>query len=373
MASPGPESAQTGNRGNATSHGKKSLESGLSGTLSGMAIGALLQPLDVVRTRMQGDAARGLAPQRGATGTLMEIVGTGGVGSLWRGTGPSVLRMGLGVGVHMILVEKAAAHLTRPGENGQPAQLSAGSAALAGGGARALVSTCMCPVTVIKTRMEYTGKDGVRYKSTAHAFSTIIRTEGIRGLFRGVVPTVLTNAPFSGLYYMMYTQLKRELAADDRPQFAVNFVSGAVAGAGSTLATQPTDVLRTRMQLGRGQAQAAAGAAAGAAPLVGGTASSSGAAGATAGSSAGTITAAASSTKAASTSGAANTSSSSTTTSTWRTLGKALRQQGPASLFVGMTPRVLKRTLQTSLVWTLYEELVPRLTSVSERVKKGWS
>lgn len=31
---------------------------------------------------------------------------------------------------------------------------------------------------------------------------------------------------------------------------------------------------------------------------------------------------------------------------------------------VGAAPRVLKRTLQTALVWTLYEELLPRLTSV---------
>lgn len=30
----------------------------------------------------------------------------------------------------------------------------------------------------------------------------------------------------------------------------------------------------------------------------------------------------------------------------------------------GAAPRVLKRTLQTALVWTLYEELLPRLSAV---------
>jgi hypothetical protein len=30
----------------------------------------------------------------------------------------------------------------------------------------------------------------------------------------------------------------------------------------------------------------------------------------------------------------------------------------------GAAPRVLKRTLQTALVWTLYEELVPRLSAL---------
>lgn len=30
----------------------------------------------------------------------------------------------------------------------------------------------------------------------------------------------------------------------------------------------------------------------------------------------------------------------------------------------GAAPRVLKRTMQTALVWTLYEELLPRLSAV---------
>jgi hypothetical protein len=30
----------------------------------------------------------------------------------------------------------------------------------------------------------------------------------------------------------------------------------------------------------------------------------------------------------------------------------------------GAAPRILKRTLQTALVWTLYEELVPRMSAL---------
>jgi len=37
-----------------------------------------------------------------------------------------------------------------------------------------------------------------RYRNTLNAFMTISRTEGPRGLFKGLLPTVLTNAPFSG-------------------------------------------------------------------------------------------------------------------------------------------------------------------------------
>lgn len=48
-------------------------------------------------------------------------------------------------------------------------------------------------------------------QNTWSALSTIVRTEGARGLFRGVVPTVATNAPFSALYYMFYKGLQTRL------------------------------------------------------------------------------------------------------------------------------------------------------------------
>lgn len=37
----------------------------------------------------------------------------------------------------------------------------------------------------------------------------IARAEGVSGLYRGLVPTVVTNAPFSALYYMFYIQMQR--------------------------------------------------------------------------------------------------------------------------------------------------------------------
>jgi solute carrier family 25 protein 38 len=124
---------------------------------------------------------------------------------------------------------------------------------LLSGLARALSAAVMSPVTLVKTRMEYGGPNHVSYKNTGHALMTIAATEGPRGLFRGLWPTVLTNAPFSALYYMMYTKMKGALSESEQLQLhptAVNFVSGVCAATAATLLTQPTDVVRTRMQLG---------------------------------------------------------------------------------------------------------------------------
>mgnify|MGYP002395218331 CR=1 FL=1 len=74
--------------------------------------------------------------------------------------------------------------------------------------ARGLAAIVACPITVVKTQMEHTGPGAVQYRSTAHCLGSIVQQRGVRGLFRGVGPTLLSNAPFSAVYYVFYTQLQ---------------------------------------------------------------------------------------------------------------------------------------------------------------------
>ncbi len=51
----------------------------------------------------------------------------------------------------------------------------------------------------------------------------------IHPYYRGMVPNILANAPFSAIYYVGYTQLQERLgrlAGPNTPTFAINFVSG---------------------------------------------------------------------------------------------------------------------------------------------------
>ncbi len=64
-------------------------------------------------------------------------------------------------------------------------------------------------LTMKRKRVAHFGRSG-----TVQALQAIVRTEGARGLFKGLLPTILTNAPFSGLYYMFYSQLKGHLSGE---------------------------------------------------------------------------------------------------------------------------------------------------------------
>lgn len=71
--------------------------------------------------------------------------------------------------------------------------------------ARTLSGSLLIPITVIKTRYE----SGVyKYQSMGEALRLIYKYEGIKGLSSGLAPTLLRDAPYSGLYLMFYTQLK---------------------------------------------------------------------------------------------------------------------------------------------------------------------
>ncbi|KAL6778335.1 hypothetical protein ACKKBG_A17795 [Auxenochlorella protothecoides x Auxenochlorella symbiontica] len=286
---------------------KSRLVSAMSGSLSGACVSAIVQPLDVVRTRMQVDVNRGVHVS--AWGTLRTITQESHWTGLWRGTQPTVIRLGLGAGLHFFLLETIKPLVSQRQPDGS-LKLGALQAAFAGGCSRAIAAVVSCPITVVKTRMEFGSVQG---SSTLGALRAITRAEGVRGLFGGLGPTVLSNAPFAGLYYMFYTRLQSRLNERIawRPM-AVNLLSGTVAAVSATLLTQPFDVVRTQVQLRL--VPRAAGAAGAAAPHL----------------------------------------------SALGMLRHISASQGARGLLAGAVPRVAKRALQTALIWVFYEELMGR-------------
>jgi solute carrier family 25 protein 38 len=127
-------------------------------------------------------------------------------------------------------------------------------AALIGVTARGIAGGILHPITVVKTRFE---SGQFKYSSLNHALKDVYCKEGLKGLYRGWTPTVLRDAPYSGLYYMFYSQLKitcSKILSDSNSikhtiSPSVTFACGLSAGLLASLVTQPFDVVKTKMQL----------------------------------------------------------------------------------------------------------------------------
>ena len=69
------------------------------------------------------------------------------------------------------------------------------------------------PLDVIRRRMQMKGTMGdmFPYQSTPHAFSMILKNEGIRGFYKGMLPNLLKVAPSVAIAFVTYEFVKARL------------------------------------------------------------------------------------------------------------------------------------------------------------------
>ncbi|KAI9749941.1 MAG: hypothetical protein M4579_006676 [Chaenotheca gracillima] len=264
----------------------------VAGLFSGVSSAILLQPADLLKTRVQQSGSSSLLP------TLRAIYnGPAPIRSFWRGTLPSTLRTGFGSALYFSSLNalreyaaRAQLRVAAPGEVLSTAEEDASSTSTlprlsnlanltTGAIARGTVGLIMMPITVIKVRYE---SNYYAYRSLVGAGTDIFRKEGLRGFFSGFGVTALRDAPYAGIYVLFYEQSKKRLGAlfpaslnaeahpagPPRGQYStsptaalnavknpasmavpINFTSAALAAMLATALTNPFDAVKTRLQL----------------------------------------------------------------------------------------------------------------------------
>eukprot|EP01029_Cantina_marsupialis_P017961 TRINITY_DN406_c2_g1_i1.p1 TRINITY_DN406_c2_g1~~TRINITY_DN406_c2_g1_i1.p1 ORF type:complete len:301 (+),score=71.49 TRINITY_DN406_c2_g1_i1:100-1002(+) len=116
--------------------------------------------------------------------------------------------------------------------------------AVAGGLARIVTTTAVSPFELIRTRLQAEGNIGMM---------NIIKEEAKRGgLWRGFLPTLYRDVPFSVLYWTSYEAI-RPLLGEKQQQSSgkrglASFLTGCSAGSLSAIITHPVDIIKTRRQ-----------------------------------------------------------------------------------------------------------------------------
>nr|CAD1834700.1 unnamed protein product [Ananas comosus var. bracteatus] len=129
--------------------------------------------------------------------------------------------------------------------------------ALAGASAGAVAATFVCPLDVIKTRLQVHGLPRMhpshrRGSIIISSLDQIIKTEGFQGLYRGLTPTIVALLPTWTVYFTVYNQLKSFLRShdegNDQLSLGANIVAAVGAGAATACTTNPLWVVKTRLQ-----------------------------------------------------------------------------------------------------------------------------
>lgn len=108
-------------------------------------------------------------------------------------------------------------------------------------------STIANPTDVLKIRMQAQGS--LFQGSMIGSFIDIYQQEGTRGLWRGVVPTAQRAAIVVGVELPVYDITKKHLIVSGMlgDTILTHFVSSFTCGLAGALASNPVDVVRTRM------------------------------------------------------------------------------------------------------------------------------
>ncbi|KAJ3161406.1 hypothetical protein HDU86_007188 [Geranomyces michiganensis] len=322
----------------------------LGGALSGLAACVALQPLDLVKTRLQQETRR-----ISLWSVASSVVASDGAAGLWRGTWPTILRNVPGSGLYFACLEQTRRALRALSSSSSTSAAGRGLLTpgtinlISGAGSRVTVGLLMMPITVIKVRYE---SNMYRYTSVAAATRAIVKERGVRGLFAGSGATALRDAPHAGLYVFFYEHtkdiLKRAFPIRATPSTSpisssssslessssstsslslhtwssaspslqsplsssssstrnltttfIHTASACVSGIAATVITNPFDVLKTRMQLNPREY-----------------------------------------------------------TSMHRSAWKIVTEENVKGLFAGMLPRLIRKTVSAAITWTIYEEIV---------------
>ncbi|KAK4103127.1 solute carrier family 25 member 38 [Parathielavia hyrcaniae] len=323
-----------------------------AGLGSGVLSAVLLQPIDLLKTRVQQSGAHSLRAAIAEIRSAPRLLP-----ALWRGAVPSALRTGFGSAIYFTslnairqsaarLAPSAAIHnagggaTTTTTTSSSLPKLSNTTNLVSGALARSLAGFILMPLTVLKVRYESTFYN---YTSLASAARDIAAKEGLRGFFAGYGATAIRDAPYAGLYVLFYEQSKKRLSAlfpaatddDNLPSTSatktktnpdgrrrgegsrergmalshaasINFTSGMLSGVICSVVSNPFDAVKTRIQLHpaayRNMAQAAT---------------------------------------------------------------RMVHEEGARALWDGLALRMSRKAVSSALAWTVYEELVRRL-------ERGW-
>ncbi|TNM98613.1 solute carrier family 25 member 48 isoform X1 [Takifugu rubripes] len=89
-----------------------------------------------------------------------------------------------------------------------------------------------------------------QYRGPLHCISSILRTEGLQGLYRGAGAMILRDVPGYVLYFIPYTifcnLLKPDASSDPHPGSI--WLAGGLAGSISWVTATPADVVKSRLQ-----------------------------------------------------------------------------------------------------------------------------
>ncbi|KAG6553285.1 hypothetical protein Mapa_005019 [Marchantia paleacea] len=220
---------------------------------SAVAAESVTFPIDMTKTRLQlqGEMGRTHGAKKGAVGMALLIARDEGIAGLYRGLSPALLRHIFYTSIRIVSYEQIRNHL-HTGDDKH--NVSVTKKAFIGGASGIIGQLIASPADLVKVRMQSDGRSikmgqAPRYTGLADAFTKIVKTEGVGGLWRGVGPNV-QRAFLVNMGELACYDASKQLVID-KGLFGDNIwahtCASVMSGLSATILSCPADVVKTRM------------------------------------------------------------------------------------------------------------------------------
>jgi hypothetical protein len=266
----------------------KELRNLIAGGIAGMIAKSVVAPIDRIKILYQVSAKEFRVWD--VPGVARKIIQEEGIEALWKGNTATLIRVFPYSGIQFMVFDKCKAfYLDRHDEhrarnptqvlpNSRGSGLSPVESMIAGSIAGVVSVLCTYPLDVTRAQLAvikrkkdahnigFVGILGNNYKTAvspyiyifscptsqldAHKTAILTPTKGIRGIFRGITPTMLGILPYSGIAFALNEQGKREIRhiKQREPTTIERMQCGAISGLFAQTITYPLEVTRRRMQ-----------------------------------------------------------------------------------------------------------------------------
>ncbi|KAI0090071.1 mitochondrial carrier domain-containing protein [Irpex rosettiformis] len=210
----------------------------IAGTAAGAVEAFITYPTEFVKTRSQFGGRR-----EPPLDTIRPTVKTKGIAGLNSGCTAFVVGNSLKAGVRFVSYDHFK-HMLADSEG----KVSSGRSLLAGLGAgMAEAPFAVTPSETIKTKLVDDAKrPNPRFRRLIYGTATIVKEEGIRGIYRGLSPVMMRQGANSAVRFTtLYTTLKQRVQSNAPPgqtlPSSITFSIGAIAGLVTVYTTMPLE------------------------------------------------------------------------------------------------------------------------------------
>jgi solute carrier family 25 (mitochondrial oxoglutarate transporter), member 11 len=225
----------------------------INGGLAGMIATTCIQPIDMVKVRIQlaGEGARG-GPRPGPFQVGREIIAQGKVLDLYAGLSAGLLRQAVYTTARLGFFDTFMNTLKARAES-KGNKIGFGERAAAGLSAGGLAAMVGNPADLALIRMQSDGlkpKDArANYKSVFDALARISKNEGVTALWNGAFPTVVRAMALNFGQLAFFSEAKSQLKEHTQLSTSVQtFGASAIAGFFASFFSLPFDFVKTRLQ-----------------------------------------------------------------------------------------------------------------------------